>query len=211
MKSFVSYPLHCQKRLLNEMDNKHQKNNSGASNMPGKKVGTVEGTIVKCGTEAEGFSRIAIFRKLVEAQSNKKVLVFEKVANDSCSHDSKSSFILMQSSGINIDYIVKTLLKGVNEKISFVAGNLNNSIPKYLIDNPELKISFLNIDLNDYEATLTTLQFFYPRLVNGGILIFDNYYKKRGNYNAFNDYFASAGIIINDCSGNNDFVISCVE
>ena len=45
------------------------------------------------------------------------------------------------------------------------------------------------IDFDEYEATFTTLQYFYPRLVHGGILVLDNYYKKEADYDAVNDYF----------------------
>ena len=66
-----------------------------------------------------------------------------------------------------------------------------------------LKISFLALDLDNYEACLTALQFFYPRLVHGGILVFDNYYKKEEDFQAITDYFESKAIQISHLYDNN--------
>jgi predicted O-methyltransferase YrrM len=85
---------------------------------------------------------------------------------------------------------------GVSEKIEFVPGLLNNSIPEYLIENPELKIALLTIDIDDYESTLTAMQYFYPRIVNGGILIMNNYYKKSAESLAIQEYFYNEDVIV---------------
>ena len=96
----------------------------------------------------------------------------------------------------------KLTKKGIHNKIEFVPGNLDDSIPEYLMENPELKISYLNIDLDDYEASLVTLQFFYPRIVHGGIVILDNYYKEEEDFRAVIDYFKFSNVSINNFSIN---------
>ena len=45
---------------------------------------------------------------------------------------------------------------------------------KKMSENPE-KVSWLHIDLNSAEATISALEFFYERIVNNGIILFDDY------------------------------------
>lgn len=197
MKSFVAYPSQFQKWLLHEISCKNNYNTS-ADNITLEKVGMVAGTIVKCSTAAKGFTRVALFRKLIEANRNKKVIAFKKIPKANCSFSSENNSVLNRMDYMDMEVIVEALQKGMNERITFVAGDLNNSIPKYLMDYPELKISLLEIDVDDYHATQTALQFFYPRLVNGGILIFDNYCKKEGSYKAITDYFKFGDVFVNN-------------
>jgi len=50
-------------------------------------------------------------------------------------------------------------------------------IPESLVSQPQPPKSmvYLHIDLNSAKATLESLKFFYPRLVDGGVIIFDDY------------------------------------
>jgi len=44
----------------------------------------------------------------------------------------------------------------------------------FLTESPE-SIAYLHIDLNSAKTTLETLRYFYPRLVDRGIILFDDY------------------------------------
>ena len=50
-------------------------------------------------------------------------------------------------------------------------------IPNTLNSKPESPgtIFYLHIDLNSSKSTLATLEFFYPRLVPGSVILFDDY------------------------------------
>ena len=82
-------------------------------------------------------------------------------------------------------------------------GNVSDSIPDYLIENPELKIAMLHIDLDDYDGTTNALEFLFPRIVQGGILILDNYYKNTGEKKAVVEYFRTMPPLIQNFSVNN--------
>jgi hypothetical protein len=208
MKSCVAYPADFEKMLFPDFSE-----NSGSGKFIAhyelyKKVNQLEGSIVKCGiTAQEGLSRLSLFRNLVSSPVHEKVVAFEKlstdmyVENSSCDNGmplfKTTSATLKTTQGEQEDRE-----KQIDEKITFIRGNVGDAIPGYLIENPDLKISYLNIDFDDYEPTLTTLQFFYPRIVYGGILILDNYYKKEEDYRAVNDYFLFLKITINNFSVN---------
>lgn len=51
--------------------------------------------------------------------------------------------------------------------------------------------SFVHLDLDLYEGTMASLQFFYPRLSPGGILISHDYLLAKGVKTAFSEFFAS--------------------
>ncbi|MCW3082038.1 TylF/MycF/NovP-related O-methyltransferase [Segetibacter sp.] len=195
MKSFVAYPLDFEKMLFPEVTEKNPSGKLIAHYELYKKVSHLEGCVVKCGIAAEeGFIRFASLRRLITNQPNQKVIAFERFAKSlyltsSTEENSKLNY-RVESAAIDVSRIQQKLSKkGINEQIDFVPGNIGDSIPEYLIENPEMKISYLNIDFDDYDSALTTLQYFYPRLVHGGILIFDNYYKKEEDYRAVKDYF----------------------
>jgi O-methyltransferase len=55
----------------------------------------------------------------------------------------------------------------------------------------DLKFSFVHLDGDLYESTLSGLQWFYPRLSNGGMLISHDYYgPTHGAGKAFEEFFA---------------------
>lgn len=69
-------------------------------------------------------------------------------------------------------------------------------VPKYVKDNPQLKISLLNLDTDIYEPAVTILENFYPRITRGGILILDDYETFPGEAKAVDDYFKDRKIEI---------------
>jgi O-methyltransferase len=52
------------------------------------------------------------------------------------------------------------------------------------------KFSFVHLDVDLYESTLAGLQFFYPRLSVGGILVSHDYLSSEGVTTAFSEFFA---------------------
>jgi hypothetical protein len=48
-------------------------------------------------------------------------------------------------------------------------------IPQVLSQLPDSRWAFVHIDVDLYEATLAALEYFYPRLVKGGVIICDDY------------------------------------
>ncbi len=208
MKSFVAYPIEMEKILYPEVSEHSFSGKLLAHYELFKRIAFLEGSIVKCGISAEAsFMRFASFRNLIAEQSNHKVVAFEKQTKslyiDNEEDMSGTLLYKVKSTTIDTKALQKKLLKkGLANKIEFVPGNLGDSIPEYLMENPDFKISFLNIDMDDYDAALIALQFFYPRLVHGGILIFDNYYKEEEDFRAVQDYFQHNFIHLSNFSIN---------
>jgi hypothetical protein len=195
MKSFVEYPPDIQKMLFPAATDKSYSGKLVAHYELYRKVSHLEGCVVKCGIASEeGFTRFSMLTNLITAHPNQKVIAFEKFSKSlyltNSTQDSTELIYHVERAPINASRIQQRLdNKGITQQIEFVPGKVGDSIPEYLMENPEMKIAYLNIDFDDYESSLTTLQFFYPRLVHDGILIFDNYYKEEEDYRAVKDYF----------------------
>lgn len=69
-------------------------------------------------------------------------------------------------------------------------------IPAVLASLPDVKYKFVHIDVDIYEPIHGSVQYFYPRLVPGGIIVFDDYgsLKWPGAKKAVDDYCEAYGI-----------------
>ena len=62
---------------------------------------------------------------------------------------------------------------GSDEKTILVKGNVKDTAPQYLKDNPETIVSLLYLDVNLYEPTKAALDTFLPRMPKGSVIVFD--------------------------------------
>ena len=140
-----------------------------------------DGVIVECGVGA-GFS-LSVLSNI----SNKKIYAFdsfEGFPHEISHHDHKNLLNVLKfnkwhyklmtvqkvkenlsNSGINIEDIEK--------KIIFRKGFFPNSFQGFTE-----KISFLHLDVDLYKSYKECLEFFFPKVIIGGIVTFDEYYEK---------------------------------
>ena len=74
------------------------------------------------------------------------------------------------------------------ERIHFVVGLVEETIPAQA---PE-RLAVLRLDTDWYESTRHELEHLYPRLVDGGVLIVDDYGHWDGSRRAVDEHFATA-------------------
>lgn len=86
------------------------------------------------------------------------------------------------------------LISGV-ERCRIIEGNVIDTLPKFLEENPGLRISLLHFDMDLYEPTKAGLELLYPLVVNGGVVAFDEYglMPWEGESVAVDEYFESIG------------------
>lgn len=70
---------------------------------------------------------------------------------------------------VDKSYAEKTLAKYKNVKI------YDGWIPEILNHLPELEYSYVNIDVDLYEPTKNSIEYFWNRLVRGGVMILDDF------------------------------------
>jgi len=84
------------------------------------------------------------------------------------------------------------ILAGV-ERVRLVEGDVLETLPKFLDDNPGLKISLLHFDVDLYKPTQFALKKLYPLVVTGGVIVLDEYglIPWQGETRAVDEYFSS--------------------
>lgn len=86
--------------------------------------------------------------------------------------------------------------KRCDRNVELIAGDICKTVPKYIKENPQLKISLLNLDTDIYEPAVTMLENLYSRIEKGGVLILDDYGTSPGETKAVDEYFKDKNIRI---------------
>jgi len=169
-----------------------------------KLTSEIPGAIVECGVfKGSSLSRFAMFRELFGNPYSKKIIAFDifgKFPTTQFSQDNKFRNKFIEEAGdesISKEQMFEVLKnKGIEKHIELVEGDITGTVPKYLEEHPELRISILNLDTDIYEPAVTILEQLYPRISKGGILILDDYGTFPGETKAIEDYFKQKNIEI---------------
>jgi hypothetical protein len=153
-----------------------------------QKVKELPGDIVEIGV-FKG-SGIATFSKFVDIycpNSNKKIIGFdifdpEKsqiILNKDNIKDKESMNIVysrISSDDRKIDTVTKNLDNMcINKKYTLIEGDVENTLPQFLDDNPGFRISMLYIDVDIERPTYIALKYLWDRVLPGGIIVFDEF------------------------------------
>ncbi len=74
----------------------------------------------------------------------------------------------------------------------------------------DVQFSFVHLDVDLYQSTRDCLEFFYPRLVNGGIILTHDYHSN-GVQTAFREYFQDKKIPMIELTGSQCMVVNAKE
>jgi Macrocin-O-methyltransferase (TylF) len=164
-----------------------------------KMVENLPGAIVECGVfKGASLIRLATFRELFSNAYSKKIIgfdIFGKFPETEFTKDKIARQKFIDSAGeesISQEQLQQILIhKRLEQNLELVAGDICETIPNYLEQHPELKISLLNLDTDIYEPAVVILEHLFPRIVKGGILILDDYGVFPGETKAVDEYFAN--------------------
>lgn len=106
--------------------------------------------------------------------------VFEEILNDAISIYDKDRFIPYKP------------------RIRLIKGNIEETVPRFVEENPGLRISLLHFDCDLYQPTKVALDAFWPLVVPGGVVLFDEYGIRpwQGESNAVDEFFKGKKIRI---------------
>jgi len=76
-------------------------------------------------------------------------------------------------------------------RVILVKGDIEDTVPKFVNEHPGIRISLLHFDCDIYEPTKIGLEYFWPLVVPGGIVLFDEYGIRpwEGESKAVDEYF----------------------
>lgn len=82
------------------------------------------------------------------------------------------------------------------KRIELIEGNIEQTVPKFIEDNPGLRISLIHFDCDMYEPTKIALECLYDKVVRGGVIVFDEYgvIEWAGESAAVDEFFAGKDI-----------------
>lgn len=169
-----------------------------------KKATKIAGDIVECGVyKGASLSRFVKFRALFRNCRNKKIIAFDTFgeypeANYELDKAKREEFIKEGGSkSISKENLIG-IYKHLNlfENIELIEGDILDTIANYKVNNPNLKISFLHIDVDLYESTKVCLEELFPLTAAGGIIVLDDYNKFPGATKAIDEFFKGQNILI---------------
>ena len=162
------------------------------------KTSELRGEIVELGVfKGNSLFRWIKLRDLLENTYSRKIIAFDVFGafpetNFEDDKKERELFLKETNGGIGISYEeLSSLLKHqqLDKNIDIVKGDILQTLPEYLKNNPQLKISLLHIDVDLYEATKLGLEMLFSHVVKGGIIIFDDYGDFTGANKAIDDFF----------------------
>lgn len=172
-----------------------------------KQIHTLPGAIVECGVfKGASFSIFAALRALLENPWMRELVAFDgfdmfaKPMND----DDKQLMVEVADKA-GLDCISKEQLFEVLESkatdskhnIQLIEGDICETVPKYFQDHPEFRIALLSIDVDFAEPTQVILDYFYERVVPGGIILFDDYGTFPGETKVADKFMSEQGYRLN--------------
>jgi len=169
-----------------------------------KQILEVPGAIVECGVfKGTSFTRFAAFREIFGSPYSKKMIgfdIFGKFPEAEFEGDKNEREKLMQEAGnegLSTDQLMEILKrKGCDRYVELVPGDICKTVPEYVKNNPELKISLINLDTDLYEPAVVILENLYPKLQRGGLLVLDDYATFAGETKAVDDFFEGQNVRI---------------
>lgn len=78
-------------------------------------------------------------------------------------------------------------------RIKLVVGNIEKTVPKFIKENPGIRLSIVHFDCDLYKPTKVALESLWPVLSKGGIMLFDEYsiHEWPGETKAVGEFFAN--------------------
>ena len=162
------------------------------------------GELVECGVfKGTSLSRFAMFRSLLGGPSSRRIIGFDTFgeypqAGFQDDVPFRDRFVAAAGDqSISTSQMHEVLkARGIGEGVELIAGDITETVPAYVKDNPGLRISLLNLDTDIYEPAVTVLEHLYPLIVKGGVLVLDDYGIFPGETKAAEEYFQDRHVTI---------------
>ncbi len=143
------------------------------------------------------FSRFRKLGRTLHPDHYRKFLGFDIFGHfPDADHEDDKRFrdgLVAESGGVSIErqQLLDTLTaQGLADNVQLIAGDVRETVPKFLKDNPEVTFSIVNIDVDLYEPTKVVLESVFPRVARGGVVILDDYEAFPGGKMATDEFLA---------------------
>lgn len=164
-----------------------------------KSIVGIPGHIFELGVyKGTSLIRFATFRHTLESDYSRKIVGFDafgKFPTDKLSLTEDMDLIRQfegtGGEGLSTSELTRILSRKHFQNVILVKGNVFETIPKYLLDNPETRIALLHLDMDVKEPTVYAIEELYSRVVPGGLIMFDDYNAVTGATEAVDEFVAA--------------------
>lgn len=167
----------------------------------------IEGSIVECGVWKGGSTMAALYALKELGDQSRDIYLYDTFEgmSEPTEEDKDFNGSLAKTRMENADKLTSwswcySALEEVihnigltgypTEHITFVKGKVEETLLQVV---PE-KIALLRLDTDWYESTKAEMDFLYPRVVRGGVIIIDDYGHWQGARKAVDEYIAEKGL-----------------
>jgi hypothetical protein len=159
-----------------------------------KKILDLPGHVLEFGVfKGASFSKFLSFRKILENESSRKIIGFDDFGKFTSKgkKDDKifaKKFTKEVGLGIGKKELEEIFIKNRHSNFELIEGDAVKTLPLFLKKNKHLKICLLHLDLDIYRPTLFVLQKLFDKVVNGGIVLLDDYAEISGTTEAVDKF-----------------------
>ena len=171
-----------------------------------QKIINVNGVIMEFGVRwGQNLALFENFRGMYEPYNHTRKIIgfdaFGKFPSDELKKiDSDQSFSIKHDEdagyGISKSDLDIFLKKKNFSNYSLIRGDILKTLPDYLKNNPEKRFSLIHIDVDVYEPTKHILENTWDKIVEGGVLILDDYGTVEGETKAVDEFLHNKNILI---------------
>lgn len=167
-----------------------------------KSIINLPGQVVECGVfKGASLIRFCTFREILESQYSRKITGFDafgKFQTQKCDSDDEfiKKFEKSSGDGISVEQLNDVLLYKEFKNYELVPGNIEDTVPHYVENNPEMKISLLHIDVDVYNPSKVVLDCLFDKVVVGGLIVLDDYGTVYGETRAVDEYLLDKDYVI---------------
>jgi hypothetical protein len=148
-----------------------------------KTIINIPGHIFELGVyKGASLVRLATYRDVLENDFSRKIVGFDSFGEFPTNRLNLSSdlefiegFEGAGGHGLDKDELTSVLSNKGFDNFELVKGNVFDTLPLYLEQHPETRLSFLHLDMDVKEPTEFALELLYERVVPGGLIVFDDY------------------------------------
>ena len=159
-----------------------------------KKIISLPGDVVECGVfKGISLTRFLTFREILENNNSRKIYGFDVFGKFPKPNNLGDKSFLMRweknaGDGIDAQELNDILLEKKFLNFELIKGDVKKTIPNLIKQQPHLKISLLNLDMDIYEPTKFVLNKLFSYVVKGGIILIDDYNAVYGATKAVDEF-----------------------
>lgn len=169
-----------------------------------KLISGIKGSLIECGVyKGASLARFSMFREIFEEKDVTEIIAFDTFdvfpeTNFQEDIEVRKKFINYSGSqSISKDQMLTALeQKNCWKNIRLIEGDICKTVPEFVKKTPDLEIALLNVDVDIYEPSVVILEYLFPLIVKGGIMILDDYGTFPGETKAVDEYFKNESIEI---------------